>query len=163
MPGCLMLASMAMKVAGGATSFKGILTEGAEQEALAKQQAGLFEGQALREREVGLENLTDMQEEERTDLGESRAAAAKAGVRIGTGSALGAEKKISRIHLRNRERYGKQVADKIFALETRAQFKRTEARSIRKSARKRATASLLGSSAGTAKMASEFDWETFLA
>jgi hypothetical protein len=151
-----------MKVIGGLMSYKGIREEGYAQESLAKQQAGLYEGQAAREKEVGLENLRDMREEERTDLGTSRARAAKAGVRTGTGSALGAEKKISRIHRRNRERYGNRVADRIHALETQAHFKRREARSIRKSSRTRGLGSLLGSGYQTAKMASEFDWPKYL-
>jgi hypothetical protein len=45
-------------------SYKGIREEGYAQESLAKQQAGLYEGQAAREKEVGLENLRDMREEE---------------------------------------------------------------------------------------------------
>ena len=152
---CLALAAM---IGGTVIDISGTLQEGDAQNSLAKSQARELEKQAERVRRAGTENISDLNRMAREDIGSSRVAAAKSGVKVGTGSALGAENRILREYQRTADRYGRDLADQIKDLQTQAFYRRKIGAKMKKASRYEAMSKALG---GGYKM-SQYDWSKFL-
>ena len=135
----------------------GTLQEGSNQKSLADAQARAFETEAERTKRAGTENIGDLNRMAREDVGSSRVAAAKSGVKVGTGSALGAENRIRREYQRTADRYGRDLADQIKDLQTQAFYRRKIGAKIKKASRYEAISKALG---GGYKM-SQYDWSKF--
>lgn len=151
MAGCLALAGMGAQVGGGALSFIGQRRAGKAARAMGKAQQRALEIEAAQTQRAGFQTLRDLEQEKQAAVGKSRVAAAKSGVRVGTGSTLRAEKKIVSEYNKNKRRFGEGVANRVAALRARGEALRKRGTAIKKAKDLQAFASLLGSSAAFAQ------------
>lgn len=158
MAGCLALAGLGAQAGGGALSFIGQRRAGKAARAAGKARQRALNIEAAQTQRAGFQALRDIEQEKQAAVGKSRVAAAKSGVRVGTGSALRAEKKIVSEYDKNKRRFGEGVANRVAALRARGEALRRRGTAIKKAKDLRAFASLLGSSAAFAEGFGEIDF-----
>ncbi len=148
---------LALQVGGALVKGEAIRKAGSRAKDALFEQASEIEIQANQLGARALEEQEDITRQTRADVGASRTAAGKSGVRVGAGSTKRAEEKIIRIRKLQKERIRRRASESISTLNRRADRLRKRGGEVKAAAKTRQFTSFLGSGFQVASNVGKFD------